>query len=74
MLVERTIHSVTARAGTMFGFSPASRNTPWIRSSGQGVLPQGGDVEVAEHGGVEGVAAAVRERGGVGGLARCRWR
>ncbi len=35
MLVERTIHSVTARAGTMFGFSPASRNTPWMRSSGR---------------------------------------
>ena len=41
---------------------------------GQGVLPEGGDVEVAEHGGVEGVATAVREGGGVGGLRRCRWR
>ena len=35
MLGERTIHSVTARAGTMLGFSPASRNTPWMRSSGR---------------------------------------
>jgi hypothetical protein len=32
------------------------------------VLPERGDVEVPEHGRVEGVATEVRERGGVGGL------
>ena len=69
MLVERTIHSVTARAGTMFGFSPRLEEHAVDPLVGQDVLPQGGDVEVAEHGGVEGVATPVREGRGVGGLA-----
>ena len=43
--------------GTMLGFSPASVKIPWIRSSGTDVLAQRRHVDVAEHGGVEGVAA-----------------
>ena len=37
---------------------------------GQGVLPEGRDVQVAEHRGVEGVATEVGEGGRVGGLPR----
>ena len=54
---ERTYQRAAARSGTMFGLSPASVKMPWIRSVGADVLAEGGDVDVAEHGGVEGVAA-----------------
>ena len=57
---------VSARAGTMFGLSPPSVNTPWMRSAGQDVLAQRGDVDVAEHGGVERVAALLGRGGRVG--------
>ena len=74
MLGERTIHSVTARAGHDVRLLPRLEEDAVDALVGQDVLPQGGDVEVAEHRGVEGVAAAVREGGRVGGLAPCRWR
>ncbi len=54
----------------MFGLSPAVREDPVHALVGADVLSQRGHRVVPEHRGVEGVAAPVREGGGVRGLAR----
>ena len=66
---ERTYHSATARVGHDVRLVAGVGEDAVDALVGQDVLAQGGDVHVAEHGGVERVAPLVRERGGVGGLA-----
>ena len=56
-------------SGTMFGLSPAVGEDAVDALARADVLAQRGHVHVAEHGGVERVAALLRERRGVGGLA-----
>ena len=61
-----------ACSGTMLGLSPAVGEDPVDPLVGRMCWRRAADVDVAEDGGVEGVAALAREGGGVGGLRRGR--